>query len=588
MEISTIVEEELISSNVIDNTLVYDYTQYQHFKKSTDEVKTRLQDNGKIYQWVGDFYNTPLYDAADETHYKIGDILYDGVANNMIIVSALDNEQYPVQPDLYAATQDATFTFDTWSTTWSKIQTGMVHGPSFTGFTKVVNTTGNGDVTHELYKDMTSSTNWRYRISWAWETDVWGTELFDINPSVGKVSHVKFNANQIDFVYDAIAPVYTHSSGLPIEYETIVTGTDGSKYRIGKLQYEEVSGPYKGEYYGIQKLEKKLGRDSIRDEATVYMSNLDNNSVIEPAYCTFAHNCPDSWIGKTFVLKPNGDLYVRTGVGVEEMAVVVGVTYTIADTLESMKGLGWVYEMPINKYKPFDNKQYTSIKGAGTFEFTVKGFDTFNTVAFAGVVADTIDIIFKDESGAQVASVTDYTPTNYRDKNRRLAKFPTTAIVYSINESTLASVDVPAMGTAIITLTGSYLEVGTIILGLSTNAGFTNVAFGNEFIDLSPSERDQWGYITYVDGVKYKIYTGTVDVPIREYDMTDKLMLSLGGGTVIVNGSGSVDNTPPDSHCIFDATMIVGRLSNVKLKTSMANKRIGDMASYSFIVKENI
>jgi hypothetical protein len=89
--------------------------------------------------------------------------------------------------------------------------------------------------------------------------------------------------------------------------------------------------------------------------------------------------------------------------------------------------------------------------------------------------------------------------------------------------------------------------------------------------------------------VKVNIHSGTVDVPIRQYDMMNRLITSFGQGLVILNGSDSLDNTPPDNNeLIFASTMVVGRITNFELKTRLDNKSMGQMATYSFTITEEV
>ncbi len=339
-------------------------------------------------------------------------------------------------------------------------------------------------------------------------------------------------------------------------------------------------------YYGVQKQYSKNIVDSVVKEANFY-TTLDENSLIENSYCFKTTDCNNSWIGKTFVLR-GGDLYVRTAVGVAELEHVLKPEYAIAYNLEDLKASGFIYLRPIIPLVPLDEKNYTHIETSGTFTFTIKSEGMFNTLALSGMIADTVDLIFKDAAGTQVAVVNNYEPANNRDVDHRLPDYITTAVLYSYDPNTDKVIDIPKGGTVTITLKGDYIELGTAFLGLSVNAGFTNLVFQNEFLDLSPMEKDQWHNIIRKEGVKINIHSGTVDIPITQYDMMNRLMISIGGGTVILNGSGSTDNTPPSSSCVFASTMMVGRMENIRLMTRMDDKEIGDMANYSFRMVENV
>jgi len=137
-------------------------------------------------------------------------------------------------------------------------------------------------------------------------------------------------------------------------------------------------------------------------------------------------------------------------------------------------------------------------------------------------------------------------------------------------------------------ISDTSIRIGGIFLGQSVDAGFTNLVFTNKFKDYSPYEKDQWGNILYVKGVKTNIYAGIVDIEITDYDMINRLMSSIGGQTVILNGSDSKDNLEVDSRNFFSSTMLVGRIKNFALKTKLDNKLMHQMASYSFEIEEDI
>ncbi len=135
---------------------------------------------------------------------------------------------------------------------------------------------------------------------------------------------------------------------------------------------------------------------------------------------------------------------------------------------------------------------------------------------------------------------------------------------------------------------GPVIRVATILLGISVNAGFTNVQFQNEYIDYSPFEKDPWGNIVYIEGIKINTYSGTADLPITDYDILNRLFVSLGGKTVIVNGSDNTEDLNEYVHDVFDSTRLIGRVRNFALSTSLRNKKLGEMATYTFKIEEDI
>ena len=341
-------------------------------------------------------------------------------------------------------------------------------------------------------------------------------------------------------------------------------------------------------YYAVQKEIAKQETKREFEEATFY-TELNENSIIKSAICFNGNDCNNSWLGKTFVQRGT-DLFVRTATGIAELEHITLPTYMVAKSLEDLTASGFVYLEPTIPYKPLDDKAYTAVttKG-GDYTFTIRSDGKFNTLALGSIIAKSIDILFKDADGNQVGdAIIGYEPHNYRDIGLRLPDYQTTTVLYSYDSATDKVIDIAEGGTVEITIKGDYTMLGLAMLGLSVDAGFTNLIFQNEFVDLSPMEKDQWGNIVYVSGVRVNVHSGKVDIPIREYDMMNRLMISIGGSKVILNGSSSIRNSPADSSCIFASTMLIGRMDNIKLTTQMDDKEIGDMATYTFKIIEDV
>jgi len=234
-------------------------------------------------------------------------------------------------------------------------------------------------------------------------------------------------------------------------------------------------------------------------------------------------------------------------------------------------------------YAPFDKKNYSVATAFESMTYTVESTGDFDTLALGDVVADSVSVVFKNAAGGTVSTISGYTIQNHRDvAPHRLEAYKTTTILY-------ASADIGEGGTAEITLTSTGdISLGTIELGLSVDGGFTNLAFSNKFDDYSPYEKNQWGFITYIDGVRVQVHNGTVDVPITSYDMMNRLMLSIGGNTVILNGSDSTDNAVPDSETVFSSTQLIGRIQNFELKTKIKGMDMDKLATYSFLLEEQV
>ena len=276
-------------------------------------------------------------------------------------------------------------------------------------------------------------------------------------------------------------------------------------------------------------------------------------------------------------------LYARTHLDaeIEYDTTPGGVVFTPITNITELGTFAKV--RPTMDNAPFDDKHYSKAKKQTSMTYTVNiGDSKFDTLGLGRVIADTVDVYFYDEldgGGTLIDSTIGYPINNSRDINSLLPDYDTTATVYSdtvVNKG----------GSIRFVLHGSFVSLGTIMCGLKVDAGFTNLQFSNSFIDHSPKNVDNWGNVEYIEGVKVMVFDGTVDLPITSYDMMNRLMLSIGGSTVILNGSDSVDNQPADSESIFASTMIIGRMSNFKLQTTLKNKRMNELATYSIKIVE--
>jgi len=237
----------------------------------------------------------------------------------------------------------------------------------------------------------------------------------------------------------------------------------------------------------------------------------------------------------------------------------------------------------LSEYAPVDEKNYSIAEAVGEMTYTIIGSGKFNTLAIGAVVGDTITAIFKDPQGNIVFSIIDKQIINKLENDDRHEIQPVTDILYCIQDMIHGStVDI-----TIKRADDATIRVGSLILGLSLRAGFTNLKFTNSFKDFSPTETDPWGNVSYIAGMKINVYKGTVDVDIEDYDFLNRTMMAIGGKTAIINGSGELFNEEPDNaKGNFFATMLIGRMKGFALKTMMDGKRFADYATYSIIIEE--
>ena len=243
----------------------------------------------------------------------------------------------------------------------------------------------------------------------------------------------------------------------------------------------------------------------------------------------------------------------------------------------------FVYYSAISPYAVVDTKNYSKATRLDSMSYTVLGAGRFDTLALGSILGSTVSAYFTDISGTVVYSIIDREITNKIDTDGRHDAQPVTEILY-------CPVDLEHGSTVSIEITccaGKTVELGTILLGLSLDAGFTNLVFTNKFKDFSPTETDQWGNVEYIPGLKVNVHTGSVDIPITHYDFLNRTMLAIGGNEVILNGYGVKNNAKPDNaEGHFYATMMIGRMKNFSLATSLDNKRLGELATYKIELEE--
>lgn len=583
MEISLPIKSTPISHNVNDGKPVYD----RFDGSATYLADSQWQSGDNEYQYIGQDLTPITYNSADEANYIIGDIVYkDGTTN--IITGLLNQAPRVSQPEEYLPDVNVSRNMANWNTFWEKIATGMTSRWDFT-FTE------NG-VTH-TYTEDEYYTDW-YTISFSYTGQAWSPYNYYYSTSsyVSKWYVDYDSANGLLYItYGSTVKAVTYNHPVPEEFITTYTGDDGYTYRVGRLVSWHSSIPTRRRYE-VQRYNTYSG--TYQETTRVYEWSSDSASYpTHAAYCLDpTGTCGEKWFPRTICIRQNADgvtydAYVLTNVAARQEIVETAPVYEeIVDltTFPDMVATG-----VINALKPFDGKAYTYFEQASPVPITYTiqpdiDEGEFSTVAFSGIIADSIDATFKDSAGTIIATGS-VAPQNNRDTSNRLPAYPTTAILYALDTNGNI-VDVPNDGYVEVTINStSIIRVGTILLGLNVAAGFTNLSFSNKFIDWSPREVDQWGGVTYIDGVKTNVFSGSADIIINDYDMINRLMVSIGGSTVILNGSDSLDNSSPvDNPSIFSSTMLIGRIKDFQLKTNPKKNDLGHFATYSFVLEENV
>ncbi len=294
-----------------------------------------------------------------------------------------------------------------------------------------------------------------------------------------------------------------------------------------------------------------------------------------------------TWLGKTVYLRPEG-VYMRTNINADvETIAIVEYQTTLVTFVKNIKGMAYI--RPTLPYNVMDGRNNTLVTVDGNIEYTLIGTNSFDTLAVGNVKGETITVTFIKVDGTVLTPIVSTIDAS-RDADGNLVDWYTTLIFYSSEVISPVLVgDVMTYGTVIIEIAPAVAndttEVGTLMLGMSADAGFSNLAMSHKYKDFSTFEYDQWGQASYIERAKVSTYSGTVDTVVEDYDRTNRLMMSLGRNVVIINGSDE-DSTQIDGIGIFAATQKIGRFLSFEQKTSIKANDINKKATYSFTIEE--
>ena len=357
--------------------------------------------------------------------------------------------------------------------------------------------------------------------------------------------------------------------------------TDGNTYTVGNVKHTFEDGRFdSGVIRHIREFVggPRLGEVWIQDvPCSLEVSNYDAEA---PCYV------PDNefYAFQSFVSiddSVNDVLYARTHIeaDIDYNDTPPEMTFTAISHINEISG--FVPVRPTLDNAPFDPKHYSTATKTGYIDYTIRCDEDFDTLALGNVIGTTMNVYFKNSIGTTITSEVGYVIDNSRDSNDVLPGVGTTVILYA------ASV-IGKGGSIVLRVYGNDVSIGTIMGGINVNAGFTDLTFSNKFNDYSPYEKDNWGNIAYIDGVRVQVHSGSVQIYIADYDMINRLITSIGGNTIILNGSDTLDNSEPDNATTFSSTMIIGRWKVSELKTRLKDREMDQYASYGFTIEEQV
>ncbi len=295
-----------------------------------------------------------------------------------------------------------------------------------------------------------------------------------------------------------------------------------------------------------------------------------------------------------------GYFFLRTNINAplqyETWTTGTAYQYTYMEVITPADIDGFYQRRVINCLNPFDGKGYTRTvfdtsltNGMATWTFVVES--DCSSIAFGRVICNSIDMRITDQDANVIFEINNYEIDNTVDDNHSI-EYETTRILYAdnvidpsnpLNEATTI---IPAGSVVVVTLHAAIVTLGELLPSANLKSGFTKLSFRNTFKDFSPKEQDQWGNWVYIDGVKVRVHSGTVEYPVVSYDRINRLMMLIGGDRVVIDSSDAIHNELPDGEHVFSATMMIARFTKFDLATSEKNKRLADIALYNFTVEQ--
>lgn len=290
-----------------------------------------------------------------------------------------------------------------------------------------------------------------------------------------------------------------------------------------------------------------------------------------------------------FFIETASKVYIKTSVKISTSMTLASEDNTFYNHQFISRIDDFVYLEDTDDMKPFDGKNYSVASSNGTMTYSFDSLSKFNSIVLGNIKANSVTATIS-KSGTTLKTITK-TINVSRDANAILDDDYTTEILYVDSDLSIlydvgCTISLTITNTANVSGTTIYkdIELGTIMLTKSVDAGFSNLSIRNSYKDFSTFEYDTFGNADYVERAKISTYNATVDIEIEKYDMTDRLMKSLGKNIVAIDGSDSM----LEGDDVFSATKKIGRVLSYSQNTKVKNNRIDNIAQYSISIEEII
>jgi len=229
------------------------------------------------------------------------------------------------------------------------------------------------------------------------------------------------------------------------------------------------------------------------------------------------------------------------------------------------------YIRQTNYLLPFDVKNTSCAKANDIMTYTASSAKHFNSFTLAGVKAEHLNYIVKDTNG-NVIKEGDIEVDAWLDDGHLLEQGTVTLLV---GLDTIAE----AGSTIEITLTNDgEVWLGFFSSSISVDSGVTTFSIQNGGEDYNDYTPDAWGNIPEAVKAKTRIFSIVVLAKYSEYDKINRLLLSMLGKFITIDGTDS--NIVRDSNTL-DSLTARGIITSVQADTVVKDGDLQDYIEYN-------
>lgn len=302
------------------------------------------------------------------------------------------------------------------------------------------------------------------------------------------------------------------------------------------------------------------------------------------------HNYQDVtfWLPNYFIQNSSG-VYIRTNIdtSIEYTAPATENVFYKKTYVSEIDGFSYLEKN--NWQKPFDYKNYSIAEANGSLYYKFKSKGKFNSIALGRIICS--EAIIKISKGSELIQVSREVNTD-RDINGILDQSPVTEVFYFSNDlqtmyDETYDIEVILHNREVVDNYTIYkdVQIGSIIPTQAVDAGITNISLSNSGKDFSTHDVDIFGNVDRVEREKISTHKGTVEFPVTDYDMTDRLMLSLLGRLIVIDAADNylVEAGEKSKYTAFQK---IGYTRTYAQSTSTKNDELSKFAKYTFSFEE--